>query len=87
MSSAQTRPTAWTRKISATGLAASQQSSTSTEDSNDSFKALLEQAAPLIGRVCKPAAALYLCCDIDQFHWLRDLFKGQRVASLSYATY
>jgi DNA modification methylase len=47
------------------------------EDSNDSFKALLEQAAPLIGRVCKPAAALYLCCDIDQFHWLRDLFKGQ----------
>jgi DNA modification methylase/ParB-like chromosome segregation protein Spo0J len=47
------------------------------EDSSESFRSLLAQAAPLISRVCKPAAALYCCCDLDQFFWLRDLFRAQ----------
>lgn len=45
-------------------------------DSQDEFRSLLTAAAPLFTRIAKPSAALYLCCDIDQFAWLRDLFKA-----------
>jgi DNA modification methylase len=46
------------------------------KDSEDDFRALLSAAIPLFGRVAKPSAALYLCCDIDQFHWLRSMFTS-----------
>lgn len=39
-----------------------------------SFQQLLSAVARGITRVAKPAAHLYLCCDIDQFHWLKELF-------------
>jgi len=45
-------------------------------DTQDEFKRLLTATAPLLGRVAKPSAALYLCCDLDSFHWLRELFRG-----------
>ncbi len=45
-------------------------------DSEESFRKLLADAAFLFGRVAKAQAHLYLCCDIDQFFWLRDLFNG-----------
>lgn len=41
-------------------------------DSADSFRSLLLACLPLFSRVAKQAAHLYLCCDIDQFHWLRE---------------
>jgi DNA modification methylase len=47
------------------------------KDSEDGFRSLLSEVAPLISRAAKPSAALYLCCDIDQFSWLRDLFRQQ----------
>lgn len=43
-------------------------------DDETSFKELLTAAALGIDRIAKPAAHLYLCCDIDQFHWLKRLF-------------
>jgi 16S rRNA G966 N2-methylase RsmD len=46
------------------------------KDSEDDFRALLSAAVPLITRVAKPSAALYLCCDIDQFFWLRSLLAS-----------
>lgn len=45
-------------------------------DSQPHFRKLLEGAARGIDRIAKPAAHLYLCCDIDQFHWLKSLFEG-----------
>ena len=45
------------------------------EDSLDSFKALMQCAAVCLDRVAKPAAHLYLCCDIDQFPFLKVLFS------------
>jgi site-specific DNA-methyltransferase (adenine-specific) len=45
-------------------------------DDEMSFRGLLAQVAEGIDRVAKPAAHLYLCCDIDQFHWLRELFAN-----------
>lgn len=45
-------------------------------DDEMSFRGLLSQVAESIDRVAKPAAHLYLCCDIDQFFWLRDLFTS-----------
>lgn len=45
-------------------------------DSLNEFRSLLTEFAPLVTRVAKPQASLYLCCDIDQFVWLRDLFKA-----------
>jgi len=45
------------------------------KDDQDGFRELLSRFAPLITRSAKPEAALYLCCDIDQFFWLRDLFR------------
>jgi DNA modification methylase len=45
------------------------------DDSADSFKSLMKGVAPLISKVCKPQAHLYVCCDIDQFHFLRQLFN------------
>lgn len=44
-------------------------------DDVDSFRALLAATARGITRVAKPAAHLYLCCDIDQFFWLREQFS------------
>lgn len=43
-------------------------------DDEESFRALLIEVAKGLDRVAKPAAHLYLCCDIDQFFWLRNLF-------------
>jgi DNA modification methylase len=34
----------------------------------------MNAAAPEINRVAKEAAHLYCFCDIDKFHWLKDLF-------------
>lgn len=50
-------------------------------DDEDSFRNLLTAAAAGMTRVAKPAAHLYICCDIDQFHWLKGLFNdlGWRV--------
>jgi site-specific DNA-methyltransferase (adenine-specific) len=45
-------------------------------DDEMSFRGLLSQVAEGIDRVAKPAAHLYLCCDIDQFPWLKDLFSN-----------
>lgn len=46
------------------------------KDSEEEFHALLSAAIPLITRVSKPATALYICCDLDQFAWLRDLCRS-----------
>lgn len=44
------------------------------DDSSDSFIRLMAECAPLLSRVAKASAHLYLCCDIDQFPWLKTLF-------------
>jgi ParB/RepB/Spo0J family partition protein len=44
-------------------------------DDSSSFRRLLVAAEAEIHRVAKPAAHLYICCDIDQFFWLRELFS------------
>jgi 16S rRNA G966 N2-methylase RsmD len=44
------------------------------DDSPEHFKELMELAAPQINRLAKEAAHLYCFCDIDKFHWLKDLF-------------
>jgi hypothetical protein len=44
-------------------------------DSLAGFERLMNDAALLFDRVAKPQAHLYVCCDIDQFHWLKDLFN------------
>lgn len=46
-------------------------------DDEQGFRTLMERTAPLLTRVAKDQSALYLCCDPDQFHWLRTLFRGQ----------
>lgn len=43
-------------------------------DDGESFVKLLEQIAPAFSRLAKPAAHLYICCDIDKFFYLRELF-------------
>lgn len=45
-------------------------------DSPDEFRSLLSAFIPLCGRVAKPSAALYVCCDLDQFFWLRTGFRA-----------
>lgn len=45
-------------------------------DSVDDVRALLGRVAPEITRVARQSAHLYLCCDIDQFHWLKELFTA-----------
>lgn len=45
-------------------------------DDEEHVRALLGRVAPEITRVAKAAAHLYVCCDIDQFAWLRELFTG-----------
>jgi DNA modification methylase len=47
------------------------------DDSATSFRALMIKTASEVTRLAKPAAHLYLCCDIDQFTWLRDVFGIQ----------
>lgn len=42
-------------------------------DSPEAMRQLLAEALGAINTVCKPQAHLYIFCDIDQFHWLRDL--------------
>ena len=44
------------------------------KDDATSFYDLLGAAAPGFDRICKPAAHLYVFCDIDNFHFLRGLF-------------
>lgn len=46
-------------------------------DSEESFQELMIASAIWFDRLAKPAAHLYLCCDIDQFGWLKELF-GQK---------
>lgn len=43
-------------------------------DTPEHFQTLIGNAAWQIDRVAKKAAHLYVCCDIDQFHWLKNLF-------------
>ena len=45
-------------------------------DDSASFQELMQSLVPLLGRVAKPAAHLYLCCDIDHFHYLKELFNA-----------
>lgn len=45
------------------------------EDTPESFKRLMEAVAGPLTRVTKPASHLYCWCDIDGFHFLRDLFR------------
>jgi hypothetical protein len=44
-------------------------------DDESHFRGLLSSVVPLLGAVAKESAALYLCCDPDQFHWLRTLLR------------
>lgn len=46
------------------------------DDSEDSFRTLMGDVAGGVARVAKDAAHLYLCCDIDQFPFLKDLFTS-----------
>ena len=45
------------------------------KDDLASFQTLLQSAALGIGRIAKPAAHLYVFCDIDNFAFLRGLFS------------
>jgi DNA modification methylase len=45
------------------------------DDSKLSFQRLMVDAARGLDRVCKPEAHLYVCCDLDNFDWLRNLFR------------
>jgi DNA modification methylase len=45
------------------------------EDSEGATKVLLAAAVPLFARVAKPAAHLYMFCDVDHFAWLRELVR------------
>lgn len=44
------------------------------DDSFESFERLMEAAAVQFARVARPAAHLYVCCDLDNFFFLRSLF-------------
>lgn len=44
-------------------------------DTPESFRKLMGAVAPLLTRCAKPEAHLYVWCDIDGFHFLRDLFR------------
>jgi 16S rRNA G966 N2-methylase RsmD len=48
-------------------------------DSELGFRSLMKYALPLISRLAKPQAHMYICCDIDQFVWLRDLINSGTV--------
>lgn len=48
------------------------------KDDEHGFRSLLQRVTPLLGRVAKREAALYMCCDLDQFFWLRSLLREQR---------
>jgi DNA modification methylase len=56
------------------GDAAGKLSGTTHNYSDDeaSFRWLMQQFLPYSFFLTKPQAHMYLCCDIDQFHWLRD---------------
>jgi DNA modification methylase len=49
------------------------------EDSEDSFRFLMKNALPGMSRLAKSSAHMYICCDIDQFVWLRDLINSGSV--------
>lgn len=42
------------------------------DDGEDETKAMLSKVLPELFRVAKEKAHMYLFCDIDMFHWLRD---------------
>lgn len=44
-------------------------------DSEMSFRELMMECEIKFDKLAKPAAHLYLCCDIDQFLWLKGLFS------------
>jgi site-specific DNA-methyltransferase (adenine-specific) len=46
-------------------------------DDSDSFRSLMEVVAPDLTRVAKPESHLYVWCDIDGFHFLRELFQNE----------
>jgi DNA modification methylase/ParB-like chromosome segregation protein Spo0J len=43
-------------------------------DSLGEFQRLMLNCVYHFNRLAKPEAHLYICCDIDQFHWLKDTF-------------
>lgn len=45
-------------------------------DDKTHFYSLMEECAHDFTRLAKAAAHLYVCCDLDQFHWLRDTFSS-----------
>jgi len=45
------------------------------DDSTSEFWQLMRKAAAGISRVAKMESHLYICCDIDQFHFLKHLFS------------
>ena len=49
------------------------------EDSESSFRLLMKMALPAMSRLAKKSAHMYICCDIDQFLWLRDLINSGAV--------
>lgn len=46
------------------------------DDSADHFKTLMQQVLPLLKKVGKDEHHLYIFCDIDNFHYLRDLCRA-----------
>jgi 16S rRNA G966 N2-methylase RsmD len=46
-------------------------------DTPASFRELMGTVAPLLGKVAAAGAHLYIWCDIDGFHFLRELFRGE----------
>lgn len=46
-------------------------------DTPESFRALMGAVAPLLWKVSAPESHLYCYCDIDGFHFLRELFQQQ----------
>lgn len=46
-------------------------------DDQGSFRSLMANIAPALTRVAKPESHLYIWCDIDGFHFLRDLFERE----------
>lgn len=43
------------------------------DDSPDSWRALMGEILPELSRVCKPDAHMYLFCDFDRFHELKEM--------------
>jgi DNA modification methylase len=46
------------------------------KDDVTGFRALMQDCVQHFDRVAKPAAHLYICCDLDQFPWLKETFNA-----------